>query len=124
MTWNVDDAVANLQTKAHANSQGRCARYIREAVAAGGIALQRTTHAKDYGNSLIAAGFVAFNTAPEDGYRKGDIVVVEGFSEHPSGHMQMYDGSIWISDFKQVNGFWPGPNYRKRVPAFKVYRHP
>lgn len=124
MTWNVDNAVASLQTNAQPNSLGRCARYVRDAVAAGGIALLRTTHAKDYGASLLSGGFVAYDGEPRGGYQKGDIVVIEGFTEHPSGHMQMYDGTVWISDFKQLNGFWPGPHYRKKTPDFRVYRHP
>lgn len=124
MAWNIDDAVASLQANARPRSIGKCARYVRDAIAAGGVALQRTLHAKDYGPHLAAAGFVAYGAMPEGGYIKGDVVVMEGFGDAPSGHMQMYDGNGWISDFRQGNGFWPGPAYRKSTPAFKVYRHP
>ena len=48
---------------------------------------------------------------------------MQGFTSSPAGHMQMFDGSVWISDFKQ-NGFWAGPGYRTHKPAFKIYRHP
>ena len=124
MTWNVDAAVASLQANALANSLGQCAKYVRQAVAAGGIALQRTLSAKDYGPSLNAAGFTEYATVPEGGYRKGDIAVIDSTTGHQHGHIQMYDGSVWISDFKQKVDFWPGTNYRKYLPAFKIYRYP
>jgi hypothetical protein len=124
MTWNVDAAVASLQANALVHSVGHCAKYVRQAVAAGGIALQRTLSAKDYGPSLTSAGFTEFVTAPEGGYRKGDIAVIESTTGHPHGHIQMYDGGLWISDFKQLVDFWPGANYRKYLPSFKIYRYP
>ncbi|KLO56822.1 cytoplasmic protein [Delftia tsuruhatensis] len=123
MPWNVDNAVATLQTNARASSAGYCARYVRDAIGAGGIALQRTRDAKDYGTSLVAAGFTRYDAMPEGGYKKGDVAVMQGFTSSPAGHMQMFDGSAWISDFKQ-NGFWAGPGYRTHKPAFKIYRHP
>lgn len=124
MTWNVDAAVASLQANALANSVGQCAKYVRQAVAAGGIALQRTLSAKNYGPSLTAAGFTEYAAIPEGGYRKGDIAVIDSTTGHPHGHIQMYDGSVWISDFKQLVDFWPGASYRKHMPAFKIYRYP
>jgi hypothetical protein len=123
MTWNAETAVATLQTNARAKSVKECAAYVRRAIAAGGIALQPTQHAKDYGPGLVAAGFVRYDTEPEGGYQKGDVAVMQGFPGSASGHMQMYDGSVWISDFRQ-NGFWAGPGYRTNKPGFKIYRHP
>lgn len=39
----------------------------------------------------------------------------------PYGHIQMYNGSIWISDFKQGD-FWPGKGYRKHQPHYEIFR--
>ena len=41
-----------------------------------------------------------------------------GNPRHPSGHVQMYDGSQWISDFKQKH-FSP---YGSDVPRSTIYR--
>ncbi|MGF6983416.1 signal peptidase I [Paraburkholderia atlantica] len=82
--------------------------------------LARTRSAKDYGPSLAHAGFRAVSTtAPQ----KGDVIVIDGINLHPHGHLAMYDGQYWISDFKQWHGFYPGPDYRSARPAYKVYRH-
>jgi hypothetical protein len=40
---------------------------------------------------------------------------------HPYGHIQMYNGTQWISDFKQ-KGFWPGADYRNVQPNFTILR--
>jgi len=42
---------------------------------------------------------------------------------HPSGHMAMFDGDLWVSDFEQLHGLYPGPGYRKIKPHFKIYRY-
>jgi len=33
----------------------------------------------------------------------GDIRVIQPISGHPHGHMQIYTGSGWVSDFKQTD---------------------
>lgn len=42
MPWNADDAVASLQTNARTGPIGKCARFVRNAIAGGGIALQQS----------------------------------------------------------------------------------
>lgn len=37
------------------------------------------------------------------------------------GHVQMYNGTQWISNYNQ-NNFWPGGNYRTYQPSFEIYR--
>ncbi|CAJ0801399.1 hypothetical protein LMG7141_03962 [Ralstonia condita] len=101
------------------NSVGRCAEYVRKAIEWGGISLQRTRSAKDYGLSLLAAGFHEAIGSPV----KGDVIVIQPAPGHPHGHMAIYDDSHWISDFKQLHGFYPGPAYRSAQPAYKIYRY-
>lgn len=120
MRWDKIDAVRYRQRHAEARSHGRCARYVREAIERGGITLQRTESAHNYGPSLRAAGFRdVTGSFPQI----GDVVVIQPVSGHPDGHMAMYDGQIWISDFRQYNGFYPGQSYRNAQPAYKMYRH-
>ncbi|MBB5411894.1 hypothetical protein HDG34_005860 [Paraburkholderia sp. HC6.4b] len=79
----------------------------------------RTESAKDYGSSLVSAGFYEVHGNPQ----RGDVVVIRSIPDHPHGHMAMYDGQIWISDFRQQHGFYPGPAYRSAKPPYRMYRH-
>lgn len=121
--WNVDAALKHLRLHAKEASRGQCARYVREAVEAGGVALVRHTSAKDYGSSLTKVGFVS-QGALATGFRAGDIAIIQPIKGHPHGHICMYDGRYWISDFKQLHGFYPGPSYRKLKPPYQIYRYP
>ncbi|CAD6549255.1 CHAP domain-containing protein [Paraburkholderia metrosideri] len=113
------NAVRYLQSHARSNSISACAQYTREAIQAGGIYLARTNLAKDYGSSLVNASFYEVQGEPQ----AGDVVVIQATGMHTSGHMAMFDGQIWISDFKQMRGFYPGHEYRTNRPAYKMYRH-
>jgi hypothetical protein len=121
MGWDVEKAVTHAQTKAESGSVGMCAKYTRQAIEAGGVTLTRHGSAKDYGSSLVAVGFVELNFCPV-AYAKGDVAVIQGFPGHPHGHMQIFDGAQWISDFKQKD-FWPGKAYRDKQPSYAVYRY-
>lgn len=118
--WNKDAAVSHLRSSAEPVSHGRCARYVREAIAAGGIELVHTASAHNYGGPLTAAGFYRVAGVHP---AKGDVVVIQPIPHHPDGHMAMYDGNIWISDFKQYHGFYPGQDYRNAQPPYQIYRH-
>ena len=123
MSWDVDKAVAHLQQFAHQKSTGRCAQYTREAIEAGGVVLARHGSAKDYGPSLIAVGFTEWPGTMIGNYVKGDIGIIHPIPGHPHGHMAMYDGKKWISDFIQWKGLYPGKSYRAHKPSFNIYRY-
>lgn len=77
-------------------------------------------HAKDYGISLERAGFS--EVLQGSTIQAGDVAVIQPYpGGNPSGHMAMYDGIIWISDFRQ-RSMYPGPGYRRTQPSFKIYR--
>lgn len=122
MAWDKDKAVQHLNANARASSKGFCARFVRHAVSAGGIDVPPTSSAKDYGPSLIAAGFQEISPTPSN-YEKGDVVVIQPATGHSHGHMAMYNGTQWVSDFKQQNGLYPGETYRTEKPDYKVYRY-
>jgi len=122
LSWDLDAAVKHLQTHALSDSHGQCAKYPRQAVEAGGVTLTRHESAKDYGPSLETVGFAALNFCPTNGYAKGDVAIIKAFAGHPHGHMMMYDGTQWISDFKQRT-FYPGGAYRRAQPSYEVYRY-
>jgi hypothetical protein len=62
----------------------------------------------------------------------GDIAVIHGYPGGttcdscgcPCGHIQMYNGDQWVSDFFQPTHrtFYPGPGYEENAPSFEIYR--
>ncbi|WP_414696025.1 CHAP domain-containing protein [Paraburkholderia sp.] len=116
-------AAANYAfSHAQAGSTGNCAKYVRRAIEWGGVSIQHTEAAKNYGAYLQAAGFFEVAGAPV----RGDVAVIQSITGHPYRHMAIFDGHIWISDFKQQpgpQGFYPGPAYRAAHPPYKIYRH-
>ncbi|VTM10836.1 Phage-related lysozyme (muraminidase) [Raoultella terrigena] len=131
--WDVQKAVQHLNEHAEAASKGYCARYVKAAISAGGdiSSWPSIVSAKDYGPALIERGF---KVIPTDNFVAGDVVIIQGFNkadfpageikkDHPHGHMAMFNGKLWVSDFKQNNGYYPGGDYRKAKPIFVFYRH-
>ena len=119
--WDRSVAIAHLNKSAQPASVGRCARYTREAIEAGGLLLNRTLFAKDYGPLLEAAGFRKVSEPAIGDFRAGDVVVIEGFAAAPEGHMAMFNGQSWVSDFVQRE-IYPGPAYRSNKPSYTIYR--
>jgi hypothetical protein len=133
MAWDVEKAVKFLQDHAQslqdyiATPKHRCAAAVADAIAAGGIAIVRTTHAKNFGPRLVEAGFAELEAdwiMDVGGVMQGDIAVIQPYNGGTSGHMQMYGGTQWISDFKQNSSeFYPGYEYRTDKPPYKFYRY-
>ena len=134
MPLNIDAAVKYLDDNAEDGSTGRCAKYVREALDAGGLSINpHPVYAKSYGPYLTLNGFTA--VVPKDyAPKKGDVAVIQDYAggvdpvttkaypaSDPAGHIAMYDGTQWVSDFKQID-MWGGPGYRKHRPDFQVYR--
>lgn len=114
----------NVGTKDETQSIGRCAMYVRKALNAGGF---NTTgnpyYATDYGSFLGNRGW---SVVSKNDYKpeKGDIIVIHSFigkKRHPAGHIQMYNGKQWVSDFKQRT-LMPGNDYRKYSPNYVIFR--
>lgn len=118
--WDKDAAVEYLNANARPHSVSRCAEFVRLAIEAGGLRLLRANSAKDYGRSLEIAGFAIIGpTLPTP----GDVVIIQPCPGQRHGHMAMYNGSNWVSDFKQMHGLYPGPAYRRLKPDFSIYQY-
>lgn len=120
MAW--DTRAAGSWARGHAESgpTHNCATYVRKAIKAGGIIVMNTQKARDYGPMLEAAGFRKIS--PTQPARTGDVVVIQPYKGgNPAGHMAIYDGQNWYSDFKQID-FWGGPGYRTTKPDYQMYR--
>lgn len=121
---SISSAVQALDANASANGTptGYCARYVRQALAAGGLTSFDTNHpaaAKDYGPYLEKAGF---STVNQSGYtpQAGDVIVYQPTSASSQyGHIQMYDGKNWVSDWKQPR-MVPGASYQSA--SYTIFR--
>ena len=104
---------------------GRCAKFVRLALEHGGaVTAGHPRDAKDWGPTLTRTGFrsIAVLSPLTFVFSKGDVAVIQAIASSSSGHIQGFDGTNWISDFVQPDGFWPGSRYRNENPNFVVYR--
>lgn len=124
---NIDGAIAILNARADDGPPGKklCATYVKEAIEKGGgiTLVKHPRYAYQY-DGYLDKYFEKLST-PEPDYppEKGDIAVFQPPDDkHPDGHIQIYNGTQWVSDFKQPNGFWPSPAYRDKKPRYSIYR--
>lgn len=99
--FDLDKFVQKLdKVKARASSQ-RCARSIRIALqAAGAVFGSHPVAASDWGGTLAQIGFKQIQ--PEfDHPQEGDIYIIRRTNKHIYGHIAGFNGSQWVSDFKQ-----------------------
>ena len=100
---------------------GKCAAAVRNALQAGGIDTSiHPLSAKDYGYYLKKWGFSEIG---RQGYvpKMGDVKVYQPYHNgNPNGHINMYDGKDWVSDFIE-NPKGPGPGYRS-ANDYVIYR--
>lgn len=124
----MDKALQHLDRHAQRQSTGQCARYVRQALQAGGLNLKPPypASAKYYGRYLEDYGFSPVAPKPPANYsaQRGDIIVIQPYSiAQPHGHIAIFNGARWVSDFIQRSGdIWPGPGYRQHKPDYEIYR--
>lgn len=112
--WNVYKSIEHLVKNAHTVSQHYCAKYVREAIEAGGLntsghpATAWEYHSKGF---LLTLGFVCITRLTSKKEQSawtcehatpGDIAVMY---HGKYGHICMWSGKRWISDFIQ-NNMW------------------
>lgn len=110
-TFNAGAAASWLIKNSFSESQHQCAKFVRMAIEAGGISTAgRPVAAQDYAYFLPTIGFNVI--PPPNPARVGDLCVI---SHGTYGHICMFCGNQWISDFKQpsfmvyhegVRGYW------------------
>jgi hypothetical protein len=103
----MEHAADYATSKAGGSSIGYCARYVANALQAVGFKFTRQGSAymyhtngilKNLGFGLVSVG--------QQGYtpQKGDVCVINRFmgsKNHPHGHICIYNGTQWVSDFRQ-----------------------
>jgi type VI secretion system secreted protein VgrG len=117
---DIAKTLAHLKAHAGLKSVGKCAKAVADAIEAGGVKIERKPSAKDYGSNLAKIGFCQIdkqNYTP----KAGDICVLT-HPQSPHGHIAMYEGQNWLSDFIQRDMFG-GKLYRTSETSFKIWRY-
>lgn len=127
MPVNLNQFAQHLRSQALPGfGQGKCAKYVRQALQAAGAQIQQfAASGKDFGPVVLQLGFheITVENPDTSQFIKGDVMVMEPYSGgNPHGHVAGFDGSKWISDFIQTD-FWAGPGYRAERPGYVVYRY-
>ncbi len=112
--YDIEKAVAHLDSNALPKSKGKCALYVRQAINAGGI-YHLSGHATEYYDTdkLSKYGFTKIGSDLDlnsVSLKKGDIATFSSVKGHPYGHIAMWNGKQWVSDFKQKS-FWVATQY-------------
>ena len=119
LSVNIDAAVKHLVANAASSSKGWCAKYVANALEKGGFVFQRQGSAYMYHTNGIMRK-MGYNEISKPSYfQKGDITVTERNSAHVDGHIAMYSGTQWISDFRQNSEFV----YSRNQPPVHYYRY-
>lgn len=84
-------------------STGSCAKYVRSYLMAAGYPLSGwPVAAADYINFLPKYGFTQVSgKASQISPEVGDISITQRFGNHKYGHIAIWNGSNWVSDFEQ-----------------------
>lgn len=102
---------------------GYCAKAVRLVVEKVlDCKLDREESAKDYGPSYEKIGFKKIFDYPlneKTSYKPeiGDICIIQ---YNPHGHICMFTGKKWVSDFIQIDQY--GGKIRNQDPPFSIYR--
>lgn len=98
-SYSVDKAVDYLNTHAESHSRNMCALYVERAINAGG---QPAFILPAWGYAYVLP-YMGFDEVESNNYKpqKGDIVVFPKVKNHIWGHIAMWNGKQWVSDFRQ-----------------------
>ena len=152
--WEIDAYGKKLNRRDNPNKgYGMCARHVMVALRSGGVKISGVNHASQFlddqsvwpkTGKVIAGKKDGIALINEDGFQEifgdfqpGDVSIEESVNPYGSidpktgkkmpntmGHMAMWDGSQWISDFKQrssvVHAKYPGKIHYFRYVGRKV----
>ena len=115
-SYNINKAATFITDNALNKSKCCCALYVMRAMNAGGcpIGIYPAWMYKD------VLPYYGFKEIDSNNYipKKGDIIVIEKSKAHFWGHIAMYNGNQWISDFKQKS-----MNPYSKLYPYKLFRY-
>jgi len=106
-------AAAIASGRALGKSAGKCAKYVSDALLAAGYKFTKQGSAYMYVTNGILESIGFKQIDPNSKPAAGDVMVYSRTGRHPHGHIQIFDGSQWISDFRQRTN----SPYRERLPC-------
>lgn len=109
---NASAASSYALSHALSRSSNQCAKYVRLALAAGGLTALNNNHpanAYQYAQTLPGLGFRqiysgTYSSSAEGsigGLQVGDVVVFQPVAGHSAGHIAIYTSGGWVSDYRQ-----------------------
>ena len=102
---NISISIEYLENKAMNETKGYANIYVANALVMGGFKIHGYNTAAYnfyYKNILENAGFkIIGNESNIPNFLRGDIMVNLNSSKHPYGHICMYNGTKWFSDYVQ-----------------------
>lgn len=114
-----ENAADYARNHAYRTTQHYCARFVANALQNAGFKFKRNNAACEYHTKGTLKGMGFKNISKPGSFKKGDIAVHGCNKSHEWGHIQIYDGKKWYSDFAQnslnVFGKNPPPIYYYRV---------
>ena len=116
---DINKAVNYLVNNAKKQSTGWCAKYVANALEAAGFKFERQTSAYLYRTNGILIKMGYREIGKQSSYAKGDITVTDRNAYYPDGHIAMWSGSQWISDFFQKSEYV----YPSNQPPVYYYRY-
>ena len=118
--YSNDRTVDYVTNHAEQHSRRMCAGYVVLAMLYGGCPVDPIVLPAYAYNKILPQ--MGFDEVSVKGYRpmKGDISVLPRNSKHPFGHIAVYNGKQWVSDFKQ-NQMLPSTAYRANG-KYQIFR--
>ena len=128
---NINKLVNAMDTNANGKttSGGQCAGAVKRGLVAGGIngnSLHNGPH--NYGPGLQDLGFVPIPYVKGQKFLPGDVMIFQPWLTKAggNGHIQVWDGTQWVSDFLQpiMKDGYPGPGstYESNDSQYQLYR--
>ena len=104
--------VAANGSKPRDMSISKCAGYVKKAIWAGGLPYYTCNKATDCGDPIMKGGWKQIyiskagdNYMDNSRFEPGDVCIITSFQgkrkNHDAGHMVLWTGKEWISDFLQ-----------------------
>ena len=117
--YSNEEVIKYITENKEPKSKTMCAWYCMKAIRKGGCYNCYIYPAYAYDKILPQLGFKKVSI---DNYspKAGDISVLPKNSKSRFGHIAIYNGSKWISDFEQ-NSIFPNKNYRD-VGKYQIFR--
>ena len=116
---NITKAIMHLTMEANYSSSGYCARHVSNALAYGGFIFNRPGAAYEFRTKGILTDLGFKEISKPNLFYIGDVTVTEKNEYYKYGHVAMFNGTKWVSDFAQNSEYV----YRENQPPIHYYRY-